>query len=169
MDRAACLFLQALQLARQQRNDWALVESVQCAVMWAGQAAKTAPDSIRRSTIEAAAAAAAASEEVEQAMGRCRRLLPRPWVDELVQANLIDFQQVLQAHLTGQPLQPIVVPAAAVVQQQLDDMGRFSDCSGCGRHAVGLRLCSRCKKAQYCSTGCQRTHWRVHKRECQPA
>ena len=29
-----------------------------------------------------------------------------------------------------------------------------------------LQLCGRCKKMAYCSVGCQKAHWRVHKASC---
>jgi hypothetical protein len=32
--------------------------------------------------------------------------------------------------------------------------------------ALALRRCGRCKGAAYCSTACQREHWRAHKCHC---
>jgi hypothetical protein len=48
-----------------------------------------------------------------------------------------------------------------------------NDCSNCKtahnykRRAVELQQCSRCKAAMYCSTQCQKTHWKAgHKMDC---
>jgi len=43
--------------------------------------------------------------------------------------------------------------------------GSFNSASG-GR---GLLVCSRCKDRKYCSVGCQKKHWKVHKKVCEPA
>jgi hypothetical protein len=34
------------------------------------------------------------------------------------------------------------------------------------RAAMKLSLCGRCRKVSYCSVGCQKAHWPVHKRMC---
>ncbi|KAF8914416.1 hypothetical protein CPB84DRAFT_1669124 [Gymnopilus junonius] len=40
-------------------------------------------------------------------------------------------------------------------------------CSNCGSHGKPkLMVCSRCKKAKYCSQSCQNAHWKAHKRLC---
>ena len=41
-------------------------------------------------------------------------------------------------------------------------------CSKCGASPANLK-CSRCKASWYCSSGCQREHWPVHKPGCGPA
>ncbi|KAK0232656.1 hypothetical protein IW262DRAFT_1258811 [Armillaria fumosa] len=41
-------------------------------------------------------------------------------------------------------------------------------CKKPGGDGVQLRLCSKCQTARYCSTMCQRSHWRTHKPLCQP-
>jgi hypothetical protein len=35
--------------------------------------------------------------------------------------------------------------------------------------AMKLSLCGRCRKVSYCSVGCQKAHWPVHKRMCKKA
>mmetsp|Transcript_19565 Transcript_19565/g.24699 ORF Transcript_19565/g.24699 Transcript_19565/m.24699 type:complete len:356 (-) Transcript_19565:2201-3268(-) len=40
------------------------------------------------------------------------------------------------------------------------------DCYLC--EAESKYLCSRCKGIKYCSTQCQRRHWRAHKKDCAP-
>ena len=51
--------------------------------------------------------------------------------------------------------------------QQMRADGDIGKCALCGNPAK-LR-CSRCQRAWYCTSDCQRTHWAsVHKRECNP-
>jgi len=39
-------------------------------------------------------------------------------------------------------------------------------CAGCQKSGVRLRACSKCHAVRYCSTACQRAHWRAHKQTC---
>jgi MYND finger len=39
-------------------------------------------------------------------------------------------------------------------------------CANCQNSGIKLRACSKCHAAQYCSTACQRAHWRAHKSVC---
>jgi ankyrin repeat protein len=39
-------------------------------------------------------------------------------------------------------------------------------CANCQKSGIKLRACSKCHAAQYCSTACQRAHWRGHKAAC---
>jgi hypothetical protein len=42
-------------------------------------------------------------------------------------------------------------------------------CSYCRKNSTKeLPSCARCKKQAYCSKACQKTHWKSHKKECQP-
>jgi hypothetical protein len=41
-----------------------------------------------------------------------------------------------------------------------------SNCAACGINSASKR-CSRCKSVRYCSSNCQRTHWKIaHKQQC---
>jgi hypothetical protein len=40
-----------------------------------------------------------------------------------------------------------------------------SKCAGCNTNH-GLLQCAKCKRVKYCSSHCQRAHWRVHKQTC---
>jgi hypothetical protein len=42
----------------------------------------------------------------------------------------------------------------------------YCPASGCGKAAS--KVCSRCKTAAYCSSECQKSQWKSHKRECKP-
>jgi ankyrin repeat protein len=39
-------------------------------------------------------------------------------------------------------------------------------CAGCQKSGIKLRACSKCHAVRYCSTACQRAHWRAHKPTC---
>jgi Ankyrin repeats (3 copies)/MYND finger len=39
-------------------------------------------------------------------------------------------------------------------------------CAGCQKGGMKLRACSTCHAVRYCSTACQRAHWRAHKPVC---
>ena len=42
-------------------------------------------------------------------------------------------------------------------------------CTGCGAAGDGLKKCSGCKEAVYCSATCQKKHWAEHKAACKRA
>ena len=47
--------------------------------------------------------------------------------------------------------------------------GIGASCGSCGKDSgsdEGLKRCSRCRVALYCSPGCQRNHWPQHKKLC---
>ena len=46
---------------------------------------------------------------------------------------------------------------------------RGPKCSHCGCRVVGVRRCSRCRKAVFCSHACLKAAWPEHKKECRPA
>ena len=39
-------------------------------------------------------------------------------------------------------------------------------CASCQKSGIKLRACSKCHAVRYCSTACQRAHWRAHKTTC---
>lgn len=45
-------------------------------------------------------------------------------------------------------------------------------CDNCGKQPLGkdvkLKMCSACRTTWYCSTQCQRQHWKSHKPNCRP-
>ena len=128
-----------------------------------------------------------AAQQAEAALARCKRLLPHTWVNSL-QARMPFLQETLQtarlalasvqAQQTGDP---VAVAAAdehyaahlqaslSSHEQHLALMTGAVACAGCGRPAVGLRACARCRAVRYCSRECQAAHWPQHKRQCRPA
>jgi len=53
--------------------------------------------------------------------------------------------------------------------RQAEDDGRGSDpCHACGHvpHSGKLQRCSGCFLATYCSSTCQKKHWKIHKKTC---
>ncbi|KAJ7489379.1 hypothetical protein FB451DRAFT_1224758 [Mycena latifolia] len=41
-------------------------------------------------------------------------------------------------------------------------------CSACNLPSAVLKRCSRCQKTRYCNSVCQRQHWTVHRKACNP-
>jgi hypothetical protein len=48
------------------------------------------------------------------------------------------------------------------VQEPLD----MPCCANCQKSGIKLSACSKCHAVRYCSTACQRAHWRAHKASC---
>ncbi|KAG1750547.1 ankyrin repeat-containing domain protein [Suillus paluster] len=42
------------------------------------------------------------------------------------------------------------------------------ECEYCKKKGSGLKQCGRCHTVRYCSSDCQRMHWKTHKPLCQP-
>ncbi|VDB85416.1 unnamed protein product [Peniophora sp. CBMAI 1063] len=70
--------------------------------------------------------------------------------------DMIDWQNALDAAGEWPPQRPPSVPY----------------CENCYAHESQTQKpflsCSRCKMARYCNAECQRTHWKAHKRCCEP-
>ena len=43
---------------------------------------------------------------------------------------------------------------------------KYHTCAYCSNVDKGLKVCSRCRKAYYCNTECQRNHYPTHKSKC---
>ncbi|KDQ50586.1 hypothetical protein JAAARDRAFT_141723 [Jaapia argillacea MUCL 33604] len=48
------------------------------------------------------------------------------------------------------------------------DEKKCDNCGKLGSGTVKLKMCSSCHTARYCSTDCQKKHWRTHKPVCRP-
>ncbi|PRW56672.1 SET and MYND domain-containing protein [Chlorella sorokiniana] len=74
--------------------------------------------------------------------------------------------ELLPLTAAGEPALPADALETQLREAQQDSVNERHVCSGCGRQAIGLRRCARCKQAAYCSRECQVRHWPQHKREC---
>lgn len=60
----------------------------------------------------------------------------------------------------AQPAQaPLPLPVLAIKQ---------AICFSCWHPSQSLSRCASCKRVSYCSSGCQKEHWKGHKRACKP-
>eukprot|EP01033_Poteriospumella_lacustris_P014152 gene14152-10105_t len=58
-----------------------------------------------------------------------------------------------------------------LVMSQWQPLASLTQCALCEEcpaitPSVTLRRCTKCKKVAYCSVGCQKAHWKVHKKSC---
>jgi hypothetical protein len=61
------------------------------------------------------------------------------------------------------------VPGMAEVVKKGKGPREEGHCANCGRKPGGAKAfstCSRCKKARYCTQGCQKVDWKAHKKTC---
>lgn len=51
---------------------------------------------------------------------------------------------------------------------QCDPSPSHRVCFNCGQSESepALKTCAKCSTALYCSRGCQKAHWKIHKKEC---
>lgn len=69
---------------------------------------------------------------------------------------------ILRAHLISSEINSILEELCRPVIA-----ARQSQCLVCGSFQ-GVSKCSRCRRAFYCSAGCQKEHWQYHKKICRP-
>ncbi len=173
--------LRGVRLARAQRSDYWAAKLGSKAVHLAVCGARA--NCVLRETV---CGALQAFQQAEAAFARCRRLLPHVWVQRL-QMDLSTARALLPAGeaavrqagshgaSTASAIAPMptaawdaaVAAATAVVQSQNPE--EISRCAGCGKKAVGLRACARCRSVYYCSRECHSAGWPQHKHECRPA
>lgn len=55
---------------------------------------------------------------------------------------------------------------AIVAGRLVPQFDMLLNCAGCDEPNRGMKRCSRCKNARYCTVECQTTHWPIHKRTC---
>jgi len=63
--------------------------------------------------------------------------------------------------------------SSLVVKELRSQALKPDECGGCGvdhrPKGKNLLTCSKCMKRMYCSTACQKKHWKIHKKVCEPA
>lgn len=129
-------------------------------------------------TCEYAAAAhgdvsAGAIEQVLCSCGRGRLppdFMPLPeWDTALPHATRIAISPAFASSLVEQVPDPVQTMAAAGD----DESYRLKACRNCGKteetEGVKLKKCLRCLEVVYCSSACQKTDWKKHRRECEEA
>jgi hypothetical protein len=78
---------------------------------------------------------------------------------ELDKVTPITFQEVCF------PSQPVpALPPSAPREVGLGCCALCEETPACV--AIKLSLCGRCRAAAYCSAGCQKAHWKLHKAKC---
>ena len=162
--QAVQCFLRVSELGQQQRSDYWTAHGAGNALIFAA----AHPLEVGHSAV--AAALAAFEQTAEAALRRCKRLLPEQWVQDLrcrfqlarpMLAGARDqlpllLQQQASSSSSSAASSALLASAAAqkaAVGEHAASLGPTvytTECSGCGQEAVGLRRCSRCKKAQYC-------------------
>eukprot|EP00811_Abedinium_folium_P026858 NODE_4004_length_1949_cov_10.892426.p1 GENE.NODE_4004_length_1949_cov_10.892426~~NODE_4004_length_1949_cov_10.892426.p1 ORF type:complete len:553 (+),score=77.67 NODE_4004_length_1949_cov_10.892426:120-1661(+) len=69
-----------------------------------------------------------------------------------------------QASGPGQAAMPISGPTGGI-----GSSSGGGCCASCGASGVALKFCAKCRRAQYCSKMCQKSHWKEHKSACASA
>lgn len=112
------------------------------------------------------------------AIEQCNKVLPNPWMRQL-QSLLDSGKSTIGQVAAALEKAPHSAPGSAahrrveqaLVRGMLQDAAAVMDAEGpprchcCNEMFVGLRKCSACKVAAYCSDSCQREHWAEHKAE----
>ena len=175
--RGHSLYQRGLALARQQGSEFWVAF---VALNWVTFAANNQ----LFGSLEGLEAVLEAYPEAAAAVKRIKHALPDTWVRPLAGVVAVARQQLLpsvQAQVdylrrggSGTLTAAERRTALRTLQAAHSTAGRAqvspkSTCDACAQNAAGLRMCSRCKLASYCSRECQVAHWKEHKRVCQPA
>jgi hypothetical protein len=131
-------------------------------------------------------------DNMEEALPRLKRWMPPAMMDHIIGGTVTRMQEWQReyAHsdrrdnLIARRVPPAPVVAAAVANcrawcrelQVLPPSGPqprpdlpHRTCASCGKKALQMHRCSRCKAAFYCGAACQKRHWREHKAACEAA
>ncbi|KAI0309823.1 hypothetical protein OF83DRAFT_1279001 [Amylostereum chailletii] len=71
-------------------------------------------------------------------------------------------------YVTGGPQVPAVISKWLRARQGTTAPRAERMCEACGKTSGSLKQCSACHTVLYCSTVCQRGHWKKHKPSCKP-
>eukprot|EP00887_Chlorella_sp_A99_P003904 scaffold11.g3904.t1 len=97
-------------------------------------------------------------KEADAAMAACKALLPEQW-SRILREKRSAAHAARQAHESGG--RPPSGDEIVVLH--------YPRCSGCGQLSFGLRACSRCRQARFCSRECFVRSWPAHKAACKAA
>ena len=115
----------------------------------------TSGDNKQKSSISAAAVKAPRKENSSQ--------------KELLLASIQKLKELSQTEMANQPC---AFPPKPMLMHSLDNVLHVS-CFHCNQAEKqvkgGLKLCTRCRGASYCSKECQTKDWKVHRPICSPA
>lgn len=64
----------------------------------------------------------------------------------------------------SKPFRDTVTSAMEAVRDGIKSGKNISLCANCGKKSTSR--CGQCKKARYCSSECQKVHWKVHRSSC---
>ncbi|KAI5376986.1 hypothetical protein J4E82_004361 [Alternaria postmessia] len=60
-----------------------------------------------------------------------------------------------------------------VIKELRSQLNKPNECGGCGvasrPKGEALLACGKCKNRKYCSTSCQKKHWKIHEKVCESA
>lgn len=149
-EEACGLYVRAIQLAQRSGSD---LQAVSATVLLLNALLNTAEAERSRSAAKAAVAALPAAQ---QALRRCKRVLPNSWVAGLeAQLPYAAVQcAALKRALAGASAEAAAMLRAPAAQQAVENiaptMSALEHCSCCQLRAIGLRLCARCKATRYC-------------------
>jgi hypothetical protein len=117
-------------------------------------------------------------EEADAALVRCTRLVPPNWLNHLknIQSMCASVRDTIRHHLRSSPSRWL----SAINQQRLPERRRHAEaalqqetevpvCDSCSHPSVGLKVCTSCRAAKYCSRACQVAAWPSHKTACKAA
>jgi hypothetical protein len=119
------------------------------------------PNELWRNHLLAAGRACEAEGALVQARGYCGRALRMHLIITGRDSGLTDYHNALGEVLCKLSFEKDGDKATD---------GRAEICAFCGESpqnvSLTLRPCPRCKSARYCSVGCQRAHWKIHRELC---
>ncbi len=114
------------------------------------------------------------SSELTLVVTHCSKICFRPVFPPLMEKALC--LKALRMHLLlyGRETRHFILDNVTVkCHERLPSSGYADICAFCEespqRAALNLNRCVQCRLVVYCSAGCQKAHWKVHKKTCKPA
>lgn len=117
-------------------------------------------------------------DEADAALRRCKCIVPHRWLTKLreEQAMCSPVLATIRHHVRRSPARWQAAIARdglaermQQAQQALERHEGTPTCDACGLPSSGLKRCTGCRAARYCSKGCQVAAWPSHKAACKAA